>query len=140
MTKKKVPPSLPLPQELQDEVIEEAYTNSAPSEGIIPEVPPYEKEVIDTFYFLFVYIDEAEGADNKYFKAIYEGILKQLEIFQDPVEVKTFLKETHQRKKVLIDIPNELIEEKSNDQGVLLINEPMLPAFAWRLLKDRDEP
>jgi hypothetical protein len=99
MTKKKVPPSLPLPQELQDEVIEEAYANPAPSEGIIPEEPPYEKEVIDTFYFLFVYIDEAEGPDNKHFKEVYDGILKQLEIFQDPVELKNILKRNTTDKK-----------------------------------------
>jgi hypothetical protein len=70
---------------------------------------------------------------------MYEGILKQLEVFQDPVEVKTFLKETRQRRKVLIDIPYESIEEIPNVHGVLLINEQMLPALAWRLLKERDE-
>jgi hypothetical protein len=121
MIKKKVPPSPPLPQKIQDEVIQEAYADATPSEGAIPEAPEYEKEFSDTFYPLPDYIDEAEGPDNKQFKKVYEGILKQIDIFQDPVEVKTFLKEARKRRKVLIDIPYESIEEIPNDHGVLLI-------------------
>jgi hypothetical protein len=139
MIKKKVPPPPPLPQEIQDELTTEAERPVPPSEGIVPEAPSYEYGVSSTHYSLPENIAETEGPDNKHFKQTFDGILKQIDIFQDPVEVKTFLKKTRERRKVLIDIPYESIEEIPNDHGVLLINEPMMPALAWRLLKDRDE-
>jgi hypothetical protein len=109
--KKKVPPPPPLPQEIQDELTTEVEWPIPPSEGIVPEAPPYEYGVSSTYYPLPEYIAETEGPDNNYFKQTFDGILKQIDIFQDPVEVKTFLKETRQRRKVLIDIPYESIEE-----------------------------
>jgi hypothetical protein len=136
MIKKKVSPPPSLPQELQDEVTTEAARPTSPSEEPLPKEPPYENAVSSTFYPPQEYNDEAEGPDNKRFKQMFEGILKQLEVFQDPVEVKTFLKETRQRRKVLIDIPFVPIEEIPNGHSVLLINEPMMPALAWRLLKE----
>jgi hypothetical protein len=100
MIKKKVPPPPPLPQEIQDELTTEAEPPVSPSEGIIPEAPPYEYEVSSAYYPLPEYIAETEGPDNKYFKQMFDGILRQIDIFQDPVEVKTFLKETRQRRMI----------------------------------------
>jgi hypothetical protein len=53
------------------------------------------------------------------------GVLENIEIFKDPIEVKIFLKQLKQQREFLLEHPFEHFEEKDNDLNVLLINEPV---------------
>jgi hypothetical protein len=126
-------------QEIHDQLLEEFKLTTVPEEFPIPKDFPFENRVTEVSYDLPLQVMEVENPNSALYKERYGKVLKELKIFKDPIEAKTHLIQVRQAREVRIRHPYKHIDEEVNGQEVLLINHPMIPWLAWRLLKNHGD-